>query len=65
MAIEVKGTGSVARRDLTGLRRLHEEAPLRRRILVCREPAARIVDGLLVLPVRDFLARLWSGELLE
>lgn len=64
VAIEVKATGSVARRDLIGLRRLHDETPLRRRILACREPAARMVEGILLLPVPDFLDRLWSGELL-
>ena len=63
-AIEVKATGAVTRRDLTGLRRLAEEAPLAERIVVCREPAARVVDGIRILPVMEFLRRLWEGELL-
>ena len=63
-AIEVKATGSVTRRDLAGLRRLAEETPLAHRIVVCREPAARVVDGIRILPVMDFLGALWDGDLL-
>ena len=63
-AIEVKATGSVTHRDLTGLRRLTAETPLAQRIVVCRESAARIVDGIRILPVTDFLRALWAGELL-
>ena len=63
-AIEVKATGSVTRRDLNGLRRLAEETPLAHRIVVCREPAARVVDGIRILPVMEFLRALWDGELL-
>ena len=64
VAIEVKATGAVVPRDLTGLRRLAEEVPLRRRILVCSESAPRIVDGIEVVPVRDFLDALWGGEVI-
>ena len=63
-AIEVKATGSVTRRDLTGLRRLAAETPLTHRIVVCRESAARVVDGIRILPVTDFLRELWAGDLL-
>ena len=63
-AIEVKATGSVTRRDLAGLRRLAEETPLAHRIVVCREPAARVVDGIRILPVMEFLRALWAGDLL-
>ncbi len=63
-AIEVKATGAVTNRDLTGLRRLAEETPLKHRIVVCRESAARVIDGIRVLPVMNFLRDLWNGELL-
>ena len=65
VAIEVKATGAVAPRDLTGLRRLAEEVPLHRRIVVCSESAPRIVDGIELLPVVGFLAALWAGEILD
>ena len=64
-AIEVKATGAVTGRDLTGLRRIAEEAPLRRRIVVCTESAARVVDGIEIVPVREFLHRLWSGDVID
>ena len=54
-----------ARRDLVGLHRLAEEVPLRRRILVCSESVPRIVDGIELLPVREFLSALWSGAILH
>ena len=56
-AIEVKATGAVANRDLTGLRRLAEETPLKHRIVVCRESAARVIDGLRVFAGDGFPAR--------
>ena len=52
-------------RALTGLRRLAEEVPLRRRIVVCGESVPRIVDGIELLPVTEFLAALWDGEILN
>ena len=64
VAIEVKGTGAVTRRDLTGLRRIADETALRRRIVVCSESAARIVDGIEILPVEEFLHALWNGKLI-
>ncbi|MDE2882303.1 MAG: DUF4143 domain-containing protein [Acidobacteriota bacterium] len=62
-AIEVKATASVTRRDLTGLRRLAAETPLKNQILVCREPVPRLIDGIRVLPITGFLESLWQGEL--
>lgn len=62
--IEVKATASVTSRDLTGLRRLAAETPLRTRIVVCREPVMRVVEGIRILPVGEFLSALWAGDLL-
>jgi predicted AAA+ superfamily ATPase len=61
-AIEVKGGGSVGRADLKGLQALGEDDPQLEPILVCCESHPRIVDGINVLPVRDFLARLWKDR---
>ena len=65
LAIEVKGIGAVTRRDLTGLRRIADETALRRRIVVCTESAARVVDGIEIFPVRQFLHALWTGDLID
>ena len=64
VGIEVKATASVTSRDLTGLRRLAAETPLRTRIVVCREPVMRVVEGIRILPVGVFLSALWAGDLL-
>ena len=65
VAVEVKGTGAVTRRDLTGLRRIADETALRRRIVVCTESAARIVDGIEILPINEFLHSLWNGDVID
>lgn len=64
VAIEVKATSSVARRDLTGLQRLAAETTLKRQLLVCQESASRLIGPIQILPIKDFLERLWDGELL-
>jgi predicted AAA+ superfamily ATPase len=60
-AIEVKATEHADRGDLKGLHAIGDERPMRHRILVCREARPRIVDGIEVLPYREFLHRLWAG----
>lgn len=61
-AIEVKGKEIISRRDLAGLRALQEEELLREYLVVCLENRARIVEGIQILPWRDFLDRLWDGK---
>lgn len=61
-AIEVKGKEIISRRDLAGLRALQEEKLLREYLVVCLENRARIVEGIQILPWRDFLNRLWDGQ---
>ena len=64
-ALEVKGTSRVDPSDFRSLRAFNEDNRPRRALLVCNEPAPRVVDGLEVLPWREFLARLWAGDLLR
>lgn len=63
VAIEVKTSENVKPGDLKGLKSLLDEGTFRRRIVVSREPRARMVDGIAILPWQDFIAQLWSGEL--
>jgi predicted AAA+ superfamily ATPase len=64
-AIEVKAAERIAPRAFHGLRALAEETPLRRRILVSHEPRPwRSEDGVEVLPVEEFLRRLWDGVII-
>jgi predicted AAA+ superfamily ATPase len=64
-AIEVKATASVSARDLKGLKALAEEGVMKRFILVCQEPAPRMIGEILVLPWQAFLERLWSDAFAE
>ncbi len=66
VAIEVKATRNVTPRHLKPLRRMAEEPEftLRRRIVACTEPTPRLTDdGILILPIPEFLDMLWSGEM--
>jgi len=64
-AIEVKATRRVTPDHMKGLRHLRQDHPdVPRMMVVCLEEAAwRSDDGIDVLPVSEFLRRLWSGEL--
>jgi predicted AAA+ superfamily ATPase len=61
-AIEVKAKKNVSPHDLKSLRALAEERQFKRYLCVCLEPRARIVDGITVLPYREFLDALWGGR---
>lgn len=65
-AIEVKATERVRPQHLAGLEQISEEHPeVGARILVCLESKARkLENGILVLPVMEFLERLWGGGIL-
>lgn len=62
-AIEAKTTRSATKDDLKGLRAIGEEGAFRHRILVSNEPRKREVEGVEILPWREFIDRLWSEEL--
>lgn len=61
-AVEVKAKSNVSASDLKSLRALAEEGNLKRYLCVSLEPRSRRVDGVLVLPYREFLEALWAGE---
>ena len=65
VALEVKGTSRADPSDLRSLRAFIEDNRPRRALLVCSEPAPRVVDGVEILPWREFLARLWAGNVLR
>jgi predicted AAA+ superfamily ATPase len=63
IAIEVKPANRIQSKDLKALREISEEGTWRQRILVCTIERPELTDhGILVLPVEDFLNRLWAGE---
>lgn len=63
IAIEVKSTTRLNADDLRGLKEVINEVPIKRRILVSRDPIAIENEGILCLPWSKFCERLWSDEL--
>ena len=64
VAIEVKAAAIAQDKHLSGLKALREERKIRSFYLVCRESRPRKLDGIDILPWREFLARLWEGDIL-
>jgi predicted AAA+ superfamily ATPase len=64
VAIEVKGSARVDRRDLRGLRTFHDEYRPRVAMAVCTEKRERRDGPIRVVPVATFLEELWSGQLM-
>jgi predicted AAA+ superfamily ATPase len=65
VAIEVKGTSRVDHAEFRALRAFVADYRPRRALMVCNERSPRVHDGVDVLPWRDFLARLWGGQILS
>jgi len=61
-AIEVKAKENLSPNDIKSLRMLAEEKRMKRYICVSLEPRKRKVGNVIILPYRDFLDSLWSGE---
>lgn len=61
-AVEIKAKENVSQQDLKSLRALAEEKKLKHHLCVSLEKNPRRVEGLMILPYREFLDRLWSGE---
>jgi len=64
-AIEVKSAKTVGKGDLRGLEAIGEEGAFAHRVVVCREPLARTVNGIEILPYGDFIRQLWSDTLID
>jgi predicted AAA+ superfamily ATPase len=62
VAVEVKSSDNITHRDLKALNLLHDDIPLRQKIVVSTERVPRRVGDVDILPVLTFLNRLWTGE---
>ena len=66
VAIEVKGSGRISKKDLHGIEDFSSEWPKVTKIVVCSESAARTTtEGIQILPYTTFFARLWRGEVIS
>jgi len=61
IAVEVKATELPDRRHLKGLGAISDENDFKHRILVCQAPQPRLSEGIEILPVKEFLFRLWQN----
>ncbi len=65
VAIEIKGTSRVDRRDMSGLMAFMERHSPKRSIIVCNEREKRRVHNKIeILPWDNFLRELWEGNIL-
>jgi len=64
VAIEVKGGSRVDRRDLRALETFSSDHSPKKTIVVCNEKRERKQGEVHLLPVGDFLDRLWGGEII-
>ena len=63
IAIEVKSSDKVVSGDTKGLKVFGEEHPAAKLILVSLEERPRMLNGVEVWPVTQFLDRLWNRQL--
>ncbi len=64
VAIETKSTNMVNSRHLKGLKSFAEEYKVRQLIIVSNDPSPRQMADILVLPWKEFLKRLWEGDII-
>lgn len=64
IAVEVKGKTRLQSHDTRNLLQFRAEHPeVKQLVLVCLEEQPRLTaEGILILPLGDFLSRLWEGE---
>ena len=61
-AVEVKAKKNISMNDLKSILKLAEEKQLKNYVCVCLEKRPRKLKGLSVMPFKEFLDALWSGE---
>ncbi len=64
VAIEIKGSGQIDKKDIYGLNVFTEGFSPKKSILVCNEKEKRVHGKITVFPWEVFLYELWSGKIL-
>jgi len=64
VAIEVKGTTHVKKRDLRPLTAFMEEYSPRKALVVCNEREERVHGRIRIIPYRNFLRDLWGDKII-
>lgn len=64
VAIEVKGTKRIDKKDAHGLEAFIQAYSPKKSIIVCNERNSRIYDKIEILPWEIFLTQLWAGKII-
>ena len=64
IAVEVKGTSRIDKKDFNALEAFAEEYSPKRNIIVCNEKVKRLHGKIEIIPWSDFLQELWAGNIL-
>jgi hypothetical protein len=62
IAIEVKSTELVTEKHLKNLKMFSDDVKIKHKIVVSLDPSPRKLGDISVIPWREFLSRLWSGD---
>ncbi|MBK8927137.1 MAG: ATP-binding protein [Crocinitomicaceae bacterium] len=65
IALEIKSTDKISERHTKGLNAFCEEYKVKHSIIVCNETVPRKIGNVLVLPWRQFIQKLWAGDLIH
>ncbi|MCK4469809.1 MAG: DUF4143 domain-containing protein, partial [Desulfobacterales bacterium] len=65
IAVEVKGTSHVEKRDLLPIKTFIEEYSPRKAIVVCNEKEERVYEQIQIIPYKKFLSDLWEGTIIR
>ncbi len=65
VAIEVKGTSRVDRRDLRGIAAFVEDCAPKTALIVCNETEERMAGPIRIVPWRACLTELWAAEIIR
>ena len=64
VAVEVKGSSRIEKRDLKSLIEFTTEHSPKKAIIVCNEKEERLCGKIRVMPWRNFLTNLWQGKII-
>ena len=65
VAIEVKGSTRIDKRDLRSLKAFSEDYSPRKSLVVCNEREERVHQDVRIMPWRKFLYDLWDGKIIH
>jgi predicted AAA+ superfamily ATPase len=65
VAIEIKGTTRIDKRDLSSLKAFTEHYSPRKSVVVCNEREERVHQHIRIMPWRKLLSALWDGKIIH